>query len=142
MGMRPLTTLLATAALATAALATVTATAASAASAQPATHAASPATALQVTFVGCSDNLPVSPGQTTSPMNCSAGVTGGTSPYSYQWVVTSGPASVNPNGVKKFGITSGTCTYGKYFVISVTVTDAANTSATKSATDYCDPTGP
>jgi hypothetical protein len=76
MGMRPLTTLLATAALATAALATVTATAASAASAavaQPATRAASPATALQVTAVGCSDNLPLSPGQTQSPMHCTAG---------------------------------------------------------------------
>lgn len=142
MGMRPLTTLLATAALATAGLATVTATAASAATAQPATRAASPATALQVTAVGCSDNLPTSPGQTQTIMHCVAGATGGTSPYSYQWAVTSGPASVNPIGVQKFAITSGSCTYGRYFVISVTVTDATNTSATKSATDYCDPTGP
>jgi hypothetical protein len=49
---------------------------------------------------------------------------------------------VNPTGIQKFAITSGTCTYGKNFVISVTVMDATNTSATKSATDYCDPTGP
>ncbi len=142
MGMRPLTTLLATAALATAAVATVTATAASAAVAQPATRAASPAIALQVTSVGCSPSIMQLPGQTQGPMHCTSGVTGGVSPYSYQWVVTSGPASVNPVGTQKFGFTSGTCTYGKYFVISVTVTDAAHTSATKSATDYCDPTGP
>jgi hypothetical protein len=75
-------------------------------------------------------------------MHCGAGVTGGTSPYSYQWVVTSGPAAVNPTGVPKFGITSGTCTYGRDFVISLTVTDAANTSASGSSTVFCDPEGP
>jgi hypothetical protein len=75
-------------------------------------------------------------------MHCGAGVTGGTTPYSYQWAVTSGAAGVNPTGVQKFGITSGSCTYGQYFVISVTVTDATHTTATKSATDYCDPEGP
>jgi hypothetical protein len=47
---------------------------------------------------------------------------------------------VKPIGVQKLATTSGTCTYGKYFVISVT--DATNTGTTKSATDYCDPTGP
>jgi hypothetical protein len=140
MGMRPLTALLATAALG--AVTATAVTAASAATAQPATRAASPATALQVTGVGCVTERQILPGQTEGAMHCTAGVTGGITPYSYQWVVTSGPASVNPTGTKKFGITSGECTYGKYFVISVTVTDAANATATSSATDFCDPEGP
>jgi hypothetical protein len=142
MGLRPLTTLLATAALATAALATVTATAASPADAQPATRAASPAIALQVTGVGCAANMELPADEGVGVMHCTAGVTEGTSPYSYQWAVTSGPAGVNPTGTKKFGTTSGSCTYGKYFVITVTVTDAAYATATNSATDFCDPEGP
>src|SRR3984957_12649227 len=149
MGLRPLTTLLATAALATTALATVTATAASAANAPPATRAASPATALQVTGVGCAANMELPADEGVGVMHCTAGVTGGTSPYSYQWAVTSGPAGVtptgtknmNPTGTKKFGTTSGSCTYGRYFVISVTVTDAAYATATNSATDFFDPAG-
>jgi hypothetical protein len=111
------------------------------AAAQPAAHAAAPATALHVSAPGCIPNMAGQPG-TVGSMHCSAPATGGTTPYHYQWVVTSGPASVNPTGTPKFGLTSGSCTYGKYFTVQVTVTDAASAQSSASGTSYCDPTGP
>lgn len=72
-------------------------------------------------------------------MHCGAGPSGGTAPYSYQWAITQGSAGVVNNN-RSF--TSGSCLYGKDFVIKVTVTDAANASVTNSATNFCDPAGP
>jgi hypothetical protein len=120
-------------ALAIASVAVVVAMAStSAAMAQPVTRAARPATALQTTAPACSNSRQI-PGQTQGSVHCGTSATGGTAPYSYRWTGVT-------NNNRAF--TSGFCTYGKDYVVSVTVTDATNTSVTRSSTNFCDPEGP
>jgi|GEM_PF-5589596 len=100
--------------------------------AEPVTHTVRAATALQTTAPACSNGRQV-PGQTQSSVHCATSATGGTAPYSYQWT-----GLINNNR----SFTSGYCTFGKEYVVSVTVTDATNASVTKSSTNFCDPAGP
>jgi hypothetical protein len=104
----------------------------SVAMAQPAARTARPATALQTTAPACSNTRRI-PGTTFGTTHCATKATGGTAPYSYQWA-----GAVNNNRA----LTSGTCTYGKDYVVSVTVTDATHTSVTQTSTNFCDPEGP
>jgi hypothetical protein len=104
----------------------------SVAMAQPVAHASGPAIALQTTAPACSNTRQI-PGVTYGSVHCATSATGGTAPYSYQW-----SGAVNNNRA----FTSGTCTYGQNYVVSVTVTDATHTSVTKTSTNYCDPEGP
>lgn len=91
---------------------------------------ATPASAgtLSVTGVSCSS------GRVHNQFICTAAISGGTSPYSYLWQVTSGPASIpSPTAPSAHGA----CTAGYQIGIEVTVTDATGQQAVDLDTFPC-----
>ena len=87
------------------------------------------ASTLSVTSVSCS-------GRFHNQFICTAVISGGTSPYSYLWQVTSGPASIpSPTAA----IAHGTCTAGFQIGIKLTVTDSTGQQAVDLDTFPCGP---
>jgi hypothetical protein len=84
------------------------------------------ASTLSVTSVSCSSG--------NNQFLCGRVISGGTSPYSYLWQVTSGPASI-PNPTAAGG--HGSCTAGSQIGIKVTVTDSTGQQAVGSTTFLC-----
>ena len=84
------------------------------------------ASTLSVTSVSCSSSF--------NQFICGRVISGGTSPYSYLWQITSGPASIpNPTAAGGHGI----CTAGYQIGIKVTVTDSSGQQAAGSTTFLC-----
>jgi hypothetical protein len=84
------------------------------------------ASTLAVTSVSCSSS--------NNQFLCGRVISGGTSPYSYLWQITSGPASI-PNPTAAGG--HGVCTAGYQIGIKVTVTDSTGQQAAGSTTFLC-----
>jgi len=84
------------------------------------------ASTLSVTNVSCSS--------LSNQFVCVPAISGGTSPYSYLWQITSGPASI-PN--KTAPNAHGICTAGYQIGIKVTVTDSTGQQAAGSTTFLC-----
>lgn len=85
------------------------------------------ASTLSVTSVSCS-------GRVHDQFICTAGISGGTSLYSYLWQVTSGPASIpSPTAPSAHG----SCTAGYQIGIKVTVTDSTGQQAANLTTFPC-----
>jgi hypothetical protein len=66
---------------------------------------------------------------------CQSVASGGTTPYTYLWAITSGPAGLTSSTTAG---SRGTCSPGYSISIKVTVTDAAHSQVTASTFFVCE----